>query len=301
MRRLIPSAALALTTAFAGLAVPAAAQHAEFVLFGESNPAGLELPAERKHVHPITSPYYHEDSFVTSDVRAWFLYHDFPKSSPITGGNAKVYAVQARVALTDRLQFVATKDGYADFDSGLIQDDGFVDIAAGVKWNFLQDWDNDLHAAVGIAYEIGVGDDEALQEDDELRLWASVDKGFDKLHVGATVNLLIATGSEDPLGDSDRLFWHARADYFLCEWFSPVVELNGYHTINEGDNTPLNFSGVDVANLGGGESEDVVTVGLGGEFRPTDNLGLRFAYETPLTDNDDLFGYRWTFSAVFSF
>ena len=293
------SALTAVLTAAAGLA--ASAQHADFVLFGEPNPEADQVAPERQHVHPVTAGFYHEDSFVTSDIRAWYLYHDFPKSTAISGGNVQAYAVQVRVALTDQLQFVAYKDGYANFEAGLLQDDGFLDVAAGLKWNFLQDWENDLHAAVGIGYELGVGDDEVLQEDDELRFWASVDKGFDRLHVGGTVNVLIATESEDALGDSDRLLWHARADYYLCEWFSPVVELNGYHTLDEGDNTPLNFNGVDLLNLGGGQSEDVVTIGLGGEIRPKDNLGLRFAYETPLTDRDDLFGYRWTLSAVLSF
>jgi hypothetical protein len=282
-------------------AAAASAQHADFVLFGESNAAGLAQPAEQKHVHPITSPYFHEDSFVTTDVRAWFLYHDFPSSAPLSGGNAKVYAVQVRVALTDQLQFVASKDGYIDFNTGLIEDEGWGDVAASIKWNFLQDWDNQLHAAVGLGYETGVGDDEVLQDDDEIRLYGSIDKGFDRLHTGLTVNLTIPTGSEDALGDSTRLFWHARADYFVNEWFSPVVNLNGYHTIDEGDNTPLNVSGVDVANLGGGKSEDVITAGFGAEFRPIDNLGLRAAYEFPLTSNDDLFGYRWTFGAVYSF
>ncbi len=283
------------------LSLPATGQHANFVLAGDPNPAAAEVPSQRKAVHPITSPYFHEDSFVTSDLRAWYLYHDFPKSSAIGGGNAKVYALQVRVALTDQLQLVAYKDGYTDFDSGLVDDDGWNDVAAGLKWNFLQNWDQDLHAAVGLGYQLGIGDDDVLQGNDELRLWASVNKGIDALHLGGTVNLLLPTDGEDALGASDRLFWHLHADYYLCEMFSPVVELNGYHTLSNGDNAPLNFSGVDVATLGGGDGEDVITVGLGGELRPTHNLGLRCAYEMPLTDKDDLFGYRWTLSAVFSF
>lgn len=285
----------------AALCPLASAQHTNLVLFGTPDEAGVNLPKERQAVHPVTSPYYHEDSFVTTDVRAWYVYHDFPQSSPIAGGSAKVYAVQVRAALTDSLQLVAYKDGYTEIDSGLVRDDGWNDIAAGLKWAFLQDWEQDLHAAVGAGYEFGIGDDEALQEDDEVRLWASVNKGFDALHLGATANLLLPVGDEDPLGDSTRLFWHAHADYFVCDWFSPVVELNGYHTLDNGDNAPLPFSGIDVANLGGGEDEDVITAGFGVEVRPLDNLGLRAAYETPLTNNEDLFGYRWTFSAVLSF
>lgn len=78
----------------------ASAQHADFVLFGTNKPAAAVKP-EQKFVHPISSPYFHEDSFVTSDVRAWFVYHNFPSGGVINGGDAKVYAAQVRLALTD--------------------------------------------------------------------------------------------------------------------------------------------------------------------------------------------------------
>ena len=156
VRTLLASLTLA---AVGGFATSASGQHARFVLLGESNEAGLAQPDEHKHVAPVSAPYYHEDSFNTSDVRAWFAYHDFPKSSTLDGGSAKVYAVQVRIALTEQLQFLATKDGYTDLDTGLLQDDGWNDIAAGLKWNFLQNFEDQLHAAVGFTYEIGVGDD----------------------------------------------------------------------------------------------------------------------------------------------
>lgn len=70
------AAAVALTGALAGAAQ---AQHAETVLFGEPNAAGLALPAERVAVHPLTAPYYNEDAFVTSDLRFWYVNHQFPK------------------------------------------------------------------------------------------------------------------------------------------------------------------------------------------------------------------------------
>jgi len=282
-------------------AATASAQHTSSVLFGEGAAAGLSLPAERRAVHPITAPYYNEDAFITTDLRAWFVNHQFPGNSPIGGGDADVYALQIRAALTERLQFVAYKDGYVDFDSGAVEDTGWNDVAAGLKWAFLQNWESDLHAAVGVGFEFGVGDEEVLQSDEEVRVWASVNKGFGRFHVGANVNALMAAGSEDALGDSDRLTWHLHADWFATETVSPVVEINGYHTLSDGDNAPLPFSGVDVANLGGGEGEDVITAALGGEFRPAEGFGLRAAYESPLTDNEDLYGYRWTVSVVWSF
>lgn len=276
-------------------------QAAETVLFGEQDREGLALPDERKAVHPVTSPYYNEDSFVTTDIRAWYVRHSFPNNSPIAGGTATVYAVQARAALTESLQLVAYKDGYVNLDTGLIDDSGWNDLAAGLKWAFLQDWETDTHAAVGVGYELGIGDAEVLQDDDEIRVWASFNKGFERLHLGANVNVTTPVGSEDALGDSDRLSWHLHADYYMNAAFSPVVEVNGYSTLSEGDNVAVPFSGVDVANLGGGDGEDVITAGLGAEFRSPDLGALRIAYELPMTDNEDLFGYRWIASIIFGF
>ncbi len=275
-------------------------QHANFVLFGNPNEAAAAVPDEHRFVHPITAPYFHEDSFITTDIRAWFLYHDFPTVNAIAGGNAKVGALQARLALTDRLQLVAYKDGYADFDSGAVDAEGWMDVAAGLKFNVIQDWENQLHVSIGAGYELSIGDNQVLQDDDEWRLWASVNKGFDRLHLGGTLNYFIAADKGQALGNSDHLSWHLHADYYICEWFSPVVEFNGYHVIDEGA-VALPFSGVDVANLGGDASESVITYGIGGELRPWKGVGLRAAYEAPITDANDLFGYRWTFSLVLSF
>lgn len=303
-RRSLARAALtlpaSLTLALATLGT-ATAQHTETVLFGEPDPAGLALPAERVAVHPLTAPYFNEDAFITTDLRAWYVNHQFPGNSIISGGEANVYALQIRAALTENLQFVAYKDGFVDFNSGAVNETGWNDLAAGIKWAFLQDWENDAHAALGVGVELGTGDRDVLQDDEEFRVWASYNKGVDYWHFGGNVNFTFATGTEDALGDSDRVSWHLHADYFVSPTFSPVIEVNGYHTLSEGNNRPLPFSGVDVANLGGGDGEDVITVGLGGEYRPADGLGLRAAYESPLTDNIDLFGYRWTLSAVWSF
>ena len=68
MRR-TPLVAALLVSAFSSAAM------ADFVLFGESNKP--EVEPNNQVVHPITSPYYNEDSFVTTDIRAWFVYARF--------------------------------------------------------------------------------------------------------------------------------------------------------------------------------------------------------------------------------
>ncbi|MFU8849105.1 MAG: hypothetical protein ACNA77_10380 [Opitutales bacterium] len=270
-----------------------------FVLFGESGQA----PApEEKFVRPLTGPYFHEDSFVTTDVRAWYLNHRFYGDT--INGDVMVVAVQARLALTDSLQLVAYKDGYTDFSNdtgaGLGGNDGFNDIGVGLKWAFLQDWENNFHMAAGIGYEFGWGDDEVLQDTDELRLWLSANKGFGKLHLGAVVNYIYAVDDDEGLlGNSDMFTVHLHADYYLTEWFSPVVEINGYFA--QDDRGPA-FSGVDAVSLPGGDGEDTITGALGFELRPLGpELGLRAAYETELSNSKSLFGHRWTLSAVYEF
>lgn len=284
----------------AALAAPATAQQAGFVLFPSGGGAPQEQPVEERFVHPLTAPYHHENSFVTSDVRAWFLYHEFPSDQLIGGGSAATAAVQLRVAITEWLQLVAYKDGYIDFDTPLVNDDGMVDVAAGLKWAFLRDYERQWFAAVGVGYEFPIGDPGVLQNDDEFRFWASMDKGWGRFHLGGTINWFLVDDQDLDLGNSDRLSWHLHADYWVTDWFSPVVELNGYHILDAGS-SPLPFQGVDVVNLGLGEDDPVISLGLGAEIRPAEPWAFRGAVEVPLTDEEDLYGWRVTFSIVYSF
>lgn len=256
---------------------------------------------EYKVVRPITSPYFHEDAFINTDLRAWYVDHQF--SNGTIGGDVQVYALQVRLALTDRLQLVAYKDGYTEVnDSALGSPSGWNDIAAGLKYAFIQDWENQFHLAGGLGYEFSLGDDEVLQDTNELRLWLSANKGIDRLNLGFAANYRIADDHNDGFaGAADMITLHVHADYYVNEWFSPVVEFNGYFVTDEGS-VGLPFSGVDAVAVSGGEDEDTITGALGAEFRPFGpELSLRAAYETELSDSVSLFGHRWTLSAVYEF
>lgn len=193
-------------------------------------------------VHPVTAPYWHEDSFIATELRPVFAYHHF-LGEILGGGRGIVAAAQLRVAPTKSLQLVAYKDGWMDIATPGLDDSGWNDSALGLKWAFIQNESAQFHAALGAGYEAATGDDNVLQDDDEIRLWASANKGFVRFHLGATFNYFFATRNGDsPLGDSDHLSWHLHADYQVCQWFSPLLEVNGYHVTNEG--TPVTpFSG----------------------------------------------------------
>lgn len=286
--------------ALTALAATAVSAHAGFVLFGEAGPGPSP---EQLFVRPVSAPYFHEDAFVTTDVRAWYLNHKF--SADTIGGDAQVYALQVRVALTDRLQFVAYKDGYTEVNnSALGSPDGWNDIGAGLKYALVQSWEHQFHLAVGVGYELALGDDDVLQDTEELRLWVSANKGFGRLHLGAVANYLIAEdNNKGALGNADMITVHLHADYRVTDWFSPILEINGYFVTKESErDIDLAFSGVDAVSISAGENESTITGALGAEIRPAgDNFGLRGAYETQLGNRISLFGHRWTLSAVYTF
>ena len=295
MRRSLITAAV-----LAAAATAASGQHAGFVLFGEQNEAAKLEKREHRLVHPLTCPYDNEDASITTDVRLWYAYHDFPSDILLGGGDAQTVAAQARLAITDRLQLVAYKDGYFWVNTPAVDEDGWVDVAAGLKYAIVQDYENQFHWSAGAGYEMPVGDPSVFQNDDEVRLFTGVNKGFDRLHLRANASYFFGLGRDQDNGNSDRFAWHLHADYYVCEWFSPVIEVNGYHITDPGDSA-IPFQGADVFNLGTGAGDPVVTFAPGVEFRPTEWIGLRAAFEVPLTNEEDVYGSRVTLSAVFSF
>lgn len=255
----------------------------------------------RRIVHPLSAPNYNDDAYITSDLRGHYINHQFPTNNVNPrGGAARVYGGQFRKALNERWQFQISKLGFNDVHIGTSEEAGLDDLAVAMKYAFLQDWKRQMHMSIGLGYELGIGDEDTLGDDDELRVFGAFNKGFDRSHIGLSVNALFATGSESSNGDSDRLSAHLHYDYEVNDQFSPIVELNYYSTLSNGSPvTP--FSGLDLGNFGGNEDEDALSACIGGEFRFQRDLAFRVGYESPLTDNVDLWGYRWTASAIWRF
>jgi hypothetical protein len=252
-------------------------------------------------VHPITDPYFNEDSSITTDARLWYGYERIGGGQPLGTGAGQVAALQLRVAVTHYLQIVAYKDGYTWIHTPGYNHGGWNNIAAGLKWQFIDQKPMHLTAAAGVGYELASGNRDSLQDYDEVRFWLSVDKNWGKLHVGANGGYHHGCNNGNPIfPTSDFVDWHLHADYEINKYFSPVLELNGYHTTSEGvPTTP--FSGQDLTNLSGTTKGDVVTVAVGAEVRPIKHLGIRAAWEYPITNNEELISQRWTFSAVYTF
>jgi len=253
---------------------------------------------------PVGNPLYFESPFNTTQLRLLYLHHDFPNGSQIGGGDLNVYAAQIRVALTERLGFIATKDGYSDLNAGILPPaEGWNDFAIGAKYVLIADRENDFVLTGGLRWEWANGDQSVLQGDaQELSPFLSVAKGFDQLHLLGNVTGRI------PL-DSDRgnavLQWDLHLDYEIAPdvlpGFAPLVEIHGLHYLSDGEHLPLSIGGLDYTNLGSTDvgGSTVISGGVGMRWKLSPHASIGSIWEFPFTDaDDDIMGNRVTVDLV---
>lgn len=258
----------------------------------------------RDKPRPIGSPLYFEDPFINSDLRPIYLWHKFPGGSALRGGQLSVYAMQARLALTDRLQLIATSDGYSRLDAGIIpKDGGWNDIALGLKYALWVDHDSDFILSSGLRWKLSNGHNLTLQGGvDELSPFLTMYKGCGKWNTILDVVYRLPTDWDQ--GNS-LLSWDAHVSYELFDDFFPLIEVHGVHYLTDGDRLPLDVGGLDYANIGSNDvaGQSVFWGGVGFRWNLAEHVQFGAAYEFPLQnpDNNDIFDQRVTTSFVFTF
>lgn len=256
----------------------------------------------KRYVAPLTNPYYNESPYITTEVRPVYAHHAIPGDFITDGGDVDLVAVQARVALTDRFAIIATKDGYADieFDRALPDEHGFTNIAGGIKYALYSAPEDETILTAGIRYEIPIENLETAKIElqgagkgfiDVFLSGATLVKG--DLGVQASVGGNFALDSDD---DVSLLHYSLHVDHEVFDGFYPLVELNGFTPLDDGDRLKgalgkLNL--VDFGNLGGEDQGTVVTVGGGFRYKFLDHFQFGFGAETPITDKTDtIFDWR---------
>lgn len=249
---------------------------------------------------PVGSPLYFESPFNTSGLRLLYLYHDFPRESQIGGGGLNVFAVQARLALTERLGFIATKDGYSLLRAGsLPEDDGWNNAAVGLKYVIIADRENDFVLTSGMRWEWTNGDTRVIQSStQELSPFVGFAKGFNQFHV---LGNLTGRLPMDRHEGNYILSWDLHFDYEIAPkelpGFAPMFEVHGLHYLSDGDRLPLAVGGADYTNLGSTDvaGSGVFWAGLGFRWKLTPHLSIGSTWEFPLSNpDDDIFGQRVT-------
>lgn len=307
-----PSWGLPLAAMFLALSVvPAAAADDENDTF-----LGMDLKGSLKneelthYVPPVTNFIYNETPYITTEVRPIFVYHRLSDDFITNGGDAEVIAFQARLAITERLGFIATKDGYTwmHFDDGLDDTNGFNNIAAGLKYNFFSLPESETLLTFGTRYEVPIND----LSTNGIELAGDGDGFVNPFLTGATTfgkfGLQGSFGANfalDPDEDNSFVVYSLHADYEVVKNFFPLVELNGFTAFDQADRSKgalKDLDGADVLNFGSSDRGTTITLAGGMRYRFTDNLLVGVALEQGIdTNNDSVFGTRLTMDAVLHF
>lgn len=249
-------------------------------------------------ISPISNPLFFEDPRTLSEVRLIFANHWLPQNNPVfQGGQAQYLAMQARVALTERLSFIATKDGYIWMDPdnpGAGNPDGWADIAAGLKYNLIRDVENQHVLSVGTTFELPVGSNHVFEG-----------RGTGEFHLFATNGIaltpkshwLSATGFRLPTNTAARSqmwYWSNHYDYNIWGKWYAVGEVNWFHWMQSGNALPVNFEGGDLFNLGATNvaGNNMVTMAVGARRKLWNMSELGVGYELPVTARQDVMSSR---------
>jgi hypothetical protein len=111
--------------------------------------------------------------------------------------------------------------------------------------------------------------------------------------VGLEANLGTQLAVE-PDHDASFVHYALHADYDVMGRFFPLVELNGYSPLDDATRTRLGVNGMDLVGMGSINADTVITVAPGFRARITDHVDAGFAYELPITQEEDLLDWRVT-------
>lgn len=282
-------------------------QHDQWVLDLEAKawPGFLTgLPGYDDFVMPVGQFAYFEDPFITTDIRLMYVYHDIPDRSELRGGQVHFVAAQIRVALTERLALIATKDGYSWVDSHVTSaGDGWNDLSIGLKYAVHSNPEEHFLVSAGMRWEWNNGSTDAWQGGDshELSPFIAMAKGWDKWHFLGTINGRIPTNRSNA---NASVTWHMHLDYELTETFRPLIEVNGIHWLTNADRLPLSVDYLDVGSLGASDvaGRDFFSAGVGFRWQAKDNISVGMTYEFSLESAaSNLMQQRLTFNTVISF
>jgi hypothetical protein len=254
--------------------------------------------------NPVGNPLYFETPLNNTGVKFLYLYHGFDDDSQLQGGSVNVVAAQARFAVTERLGIIATKDGWSKLDTGIgIDDDGWNDIAGGVKYAFYVDQEAQLVVTGGARVMLdNTGEAKVLQGGvSEISPFVSFAKGWGPLHVMGNITDRIPFDGDD---GNNVLQWDVHADYEVADGIAPMIELHGLHYMSDGDRLPLSVGGLDYSNFGSSDvsGSTVIWVGLGARFKFNPHMSLGGTFEYPLTNRKaDIMGERVTLDFELTF
>jgi hypothetical protein len=266
-------------------------------------------------ISPVANPIYFEDPKVDTEIRPVFLEHRLPETYHFAGGTAplggdvKVFAVQARLKLTDRLALIATKDGYIEStpDHTLPHTYGWGDIGVGAKYVAIDDPEHAFILTPGLTLDIPIGSTSVFQGHGAgfWNLFAATEKGWDQLHVTGNLGFFLPNNTAQQTFEAH---YSAQVDYYVSPYFIPFISGNAYTVLNEANNkllgaVNLNTEFNDLSDFGSSKAAGTTQFvpGIGFRSRLWKNVDIGFAYEYGLTHPQGIFKDRFTTDLIWRF
>jgi hypothetical protein len=270
-------------------------------LFGR----GLILRSEGCYddfISPMTNPVYFEDPRQLTELRAIFINHKLPLLLGNPAGEIRLYALQARVRLTENLSLIAVKDGYIDSSSPLIAS-GWADIGAGLKYSLYRDPTLGRLLSVGARFETTAGRSESLQGNGDGVFDIFMSGGT---RLGSQAHYLTSSGfilPVDSQAENQMFYWSHHVDRRLGDKLYAFGELNWYNYMKNGSAFPAAVEGGDLFNLGsqGVQGNNLVTNAWGVKLKPNRNIESGVAFEFPLTERRGVLDNRLTADLILRF
>lgn len=286
----------------------------ELSLFGSSGCSGLiqhSEPCFNDFISPMINFVFFEDPRTVTELRPIFVHHNVPNvigAGVPAGGSVQLYAMQFRVALTDRLSLIAVKDGYIVDDTGGalngLLGDGWSSVTAGLKYNLVRDPQNGTLVSAGFTYEVPIGSQRALQDvgDGELHLFLT---GGQRLADG-DAHVLSSFGYRQPI-DQDvqntAIHWSNHFDVRVTEQAYLFTEVAWWHWTDDAGAGLPGIAGQDLFNLTSMnvDGRDLVTQSVGVKLKPDNNTEIGIAYEFPLSGFEDIIEDRFMVDLIFRY
>ena len=269
-------------------------------------------------ISPVSNPILFEDPKINSEVHPIYMDHILPdsfeyingKTVPL-GGQVQVFAVQLRYAINDRLAVIATKDGYIEIQpqhSGIVPHSyGFADLAAGLKYQLVNDESNQVLVTPGFTLTLPTGSTAVYQGRGSgvWNLFVSAEKGSGPFHLTGNLGFNIP---DNFALQTAQLHYSLQLDCFVGQYFIPFAVANGYTILSDGNRNliqgvQLNTELYDLINSGSTDAAGSTQLTFGGGFRTrfTHNVDVGVAYEVGVVKPVGIFASRLTADVVWRF
>lgn len=295
---------------------------------GKSPPLETAPPLDWKEmaISPVSNPIFFEDPRIRTEVRLIYLYNrvsddlalELPGVTvPLGGADIHAFGAQIRFALTPKLALIATNNVGIVFrpdnpipGTAFSNATGYSDLDVGFKYALIDDPAHQFLFTPILTYAIPTGSREVFQGDNSgiFDIAAAMEKGFDRFHLIGNLGFRIPVDSDR---NSTSFHYSLHADYFVCKYFIPLVEFNGWTVVDSPDgtkgplgvfNTALNTEGADLINFGASNPADTQdAIGFGFRSQLFKNLDFGVIYEHAVTSPEGIFEQRVTTDLIFHF